>query len=238
MVRRMGENMSGGVPQFTTAEYSGKPGDTACKSCGQAIGGAYYTVNGVRTCASCAQGLKQQLSKDSHPAFVRGVLFGIGGAVLGFGIYAGFALATGWMVGYISLAVGYIVGKAINLGSGGLGGRRYQMAAVLLTYSAVSLAAVPIAISQHMKQQKAVQQQAQAGDSKAVTAPKMSAAKAVGVLALVGLASPFLELANPMHGIIGLIILFVGIRIAWKITAGRPLNILGPISETTPATPG
>jgi hypothetical protein len=230
--------MSDGVPQFATAEYSGKPGEPACKSCGQAISGAYYRVNAALTCANCAQQIKDQIPKDSHSAFVRGVLFGVGGAILGLVIYVGFALVTGWMVGYISLAVGYIVGKAIVMGSGGSGGRRYQMAAVLLTYIAVSLAAVPIAVSQHMKH-RSVQQHAQVNGSTAVDVlPKMSPVKAVGVLALLGLASPFLDLSDPAHGIIGLIILFVGIRIAWKITAGSPVNILGPISEAVPATLG
>jgi len=231
----MGEKASSGIPQFTTAEYSGKPGETACKSCGQAIGGAYYRVNGWLTCANCAQRIKEQLPKDSHSAFVRGVLFGVGGAVLGLAIYVAFALITGWMIGYISLAVGYIVGKAIVLGSGGLGGRRYQLAAVLLTYCAVSLAAVPIAISQHAKQRSG-QQHAPAGDSATIGAPKMGFAKAVGTLALIGLASPFLGLANAAQGIIGLIILFVGIRIAWKLTAGRRVDISGPLSEAVPAT--
>jgi len=237
IVPRMEENMSDGVPQFATAEYSGKPGGPACKSCGQAISGAYYRVNAALTCAACAQKIKELMPKDSHSAFVRGVLFGVGGAILGLVIYVAFALATGWMVGYISLAVGYIVGKAIVMGSGGLGGRRYQIAAVLLTYIAVSLAAVPIAISQHMKQ-KSVQQHAQMGDSATVQAPKMSPAKAVGLLAMLGLASPFLALSNPAQGLIGLVILFVGIRIAWTITAGRPVNILGPISAAAPATSG
>jgi hypothetical protein len=223
----MEENISKGVPQFATAEYSSQPGETACKSCGRPVGDSHYRVNGVVTCAKCALQIKEQLPKDSHAAFVRGVLFGVGGAILGFGIYAGFALATGWMVGYISLAVGYIVGKAIVMGSGGIGGRRYQMAAVLLTYIAVSLAAVPMFISQQAKQ-KSAQQHAQAGASTALVKPKMGAVKAVGVLALVGLASPFRALADPLHGIIGLIILFVGIQIAWKITAGRPVNIIGP----------
>lgn len=228
--------MSNGMPQFATAEYAGKPGETACKSCGQPIDGAYYRVDGAFTCANCAQRIKEQTLKDSHPAFVRGVLFGVGGAILGLIIYVVFALATGWVVGYISLAVGYIVGKAIIMGSGGTGGRRYQMAAVLLTYIAVSLAAVPIAISQHMKQ-RSMQQHAQAGAA-AVSAPTMSPAKAAGMLVIVGLASPFLGLSNPAHGIIGLIILFVGIRIAWQITAGKPVNILGPISDAVPPTPG
>jgi len=169
IVPRMEENMSDGVPQFATAEYSGKPGGPACKSCGQAISGAYYRVNAALTCAACAQKIKELMPKDSHSAFVRGVLFGVGGAILGLVIYVAFALATGWMVGYISLAVGYIVGKAIVKGSGGVGGRRYQMAAVLLTYIAVSLAAVPIAISVHMKQ-KSVQQHAQVSGSAAVDA--------------------------------------------------------------------
>jgi hypothetical protein len=42
----------------------------------------------------------------------------------------------------------------------------------------------------------------------------------IGVLVGIGLASPFLELADPVHGIIGLIILFVGMNIAWRMTAG------------------
>jgi hypothetical protein len=233
----MGENMSSGVPQFATAEYSGNTGETVCKSCAQKISGAYYRLNGAPTCASCVQRIKEQLPQDSHKSFVRGVLLGVGGAIVGLGIYVGFALATGWMIGYISLVVGYIVGKAIAFGSGGVGGRRYQVAAVLLTYIAVSLAAVPIAISQHMKH-SSVSQQAQASDSATVPAPKMSFAKGVGLLALLGLASPFLALANPARGIIGLIILFIGIRIAWKITAGGQVNISGPISEPVPASSG
>jgi hypothetical protein len=221
--------MSDGVPQFATAEYSGNTVETRCKACGQTIKGAYYKINGMPACANCAQLVKEQILTDSHTAFSRGVLFGIGGAILGLGIYVGFALATGLMIGYISLAVGYIVGKAIVMGSGGVGGRRYQVAAVLLTYMAVSLAAVPMALSQQMKHRSG-QQHSQAGDSAANSSPKMSPARAVGVLTLIGLASPFLALSNPVQGIIGLIILFVGIQIAWKITAARPLTILGPIT--------
>jgi len=233
----MGENTGSGVPQFSTVEYAGKGGETACKSCAQKISGSYYLLNGAPLCARCARQIEQQLPQDTHACFARGVLFGVGGALIGLGIYVGFALATGWMIGYISLAVGYIVGKAIALGSGGVGGRRYQLAAVLLTYSAVSLAAVPIAISQHMKH-TSVQQQAPASEPAVVHAPKMSFARAVGMLTLLGLASPFLELADPAHGIIGLIILFVGIRIAWKITAARQATLSGPISERVPAAPG
>lgn len=238
--------MSDGVPQFSTAEYSGTSSETKCKTCGNLISGTYYQVNGAKVCSACAQQIKDKIPKDSHAAFGRGVLFGIGGAILGLGIYVGFALATGLIAGLISLAVGFIVGKAIIMGSGGVGGRRYQIAAVLLTYIAVSLAAVPIAVSQHMKHRSA-QAQAQASDSSPSSpnandshsnSPKMSPAKAIGMLVLVGLTSPFLALSNPMQGIIGLIILFVGIRIAWRITATTQVSIVGPISDAIPANTG
>jgi hypothetical protein len=225
----MEDKVSNGVPQFATAEYAGQPGAAVCKACGQGISGAHYQVNGAPVCANCASQIKDQSPKDSHTAFVRGMLFGVGGAILGFGIYVTFALVTGWMIGYVSLAVGYLVGKAVVMGSRGQGGRRYQMAAVLLTYIAVSSAAVPIAVSQHIKQQSA-QQHAPSSDTTTPSAQTVHPVKALGVLALVGLASPFLELSDPAHGIIGLIILFVGIRIAWTITRGRTVNIIGPIN--------
>jgi hypothetical protein len=225
--------MSDGVPQFATAEYSGNAGQATCKGCGKGIGDPYYQINGARVCSNCAQTIKEQIPPDSHAAFGRGVLYGVGGAILGLGIYVGFALATGLVAGLVSLAVGWLVGKAIVTGSGGVGGRRYQLAAALLTYMAVSLAAVPIAVSQDMKQREA-KVHARASDP-AAQAPKMSAAKAVGVLTLIGLASPFLALSDPMHGLIGLIILFVGIRIAWRITAGRQPSIVGPLSGATAA---
>jgi hypothetical protein len=232
--------MSEGVPQFATAEYSGPPSAAACKACGKPLGADHYRVNGAAVCASCTQRIQSQIPQDSHAAFVRGLAFGIGGAILGFGIYVAFALATGLMAGIISLAVGYIVAKAIIMGSRGAAGRRYQLAAVLLTYMAVSLSAVPIFISHQLKQRSA-QLRAQANDSASTpaAAPTINPVKAIGVLTLLGLAAPFLALNDPMHGLIGLVILFVGLRIAWRITAGSKLNIVGPIKEAAvPATPG
>jgi len=136
--------MSDGVPQFATAEYSGNAGGATCKACGKGIGDPYYQINGAKVCSNCAQTIQDQIPKDSHAAFVRGILFGVGGAILGLGLYVGFALATGLVAGLVSLAVGWLVGKAIVTGSGGVGGRRYQLAAALLTYMAVSLAAVAL----------------------------------------------------------------------------------------------
>jgi hypothetical protein len=260
----MAENLTGrSTPQFGTAEYKSSGGPERCKSCDTTLTGRYWRINGALACENCAERLKQQLPKDSHSAFVRGILFGLGGAFLGLVLYAAFGILTGLMIGYVSLAVGYIVGKAVSMGSGGLGGRRYQIAAALLTYSAVSIAAIPIYIAQMVKDKKAEKQtqvqhalpqptapaQPQAPEAEDSAAPQtpslqtpalakkpsMGLGAAVGLMVLVGLASPFLELQDPFHGFIGLIILFVGIRIAWRLTAGVKVDILGPFDRNAPA---
>jgi hypothetical protein len=207
------------VPQFATAEYGNQPGGPTCKACGRALGAHHYRVNGVLTCSECAERLKAKSPKDSHAAFVRGLIFGVGGAVLGLILFVAFALTTGLVIGFVALAVGYIVGKAIVLGSKGQGGRRYQIAAVALTYIAVSLSAVPIAVAPHPA--------ALAVDG-----------AVLGRLAVLGLASPFLGLSDGINGIIGVVILFVGIRIAWRMTAARPIQIIGPLTDTVPVAPG
>lgn len=227
------------VPQFETAQYAGSPGTDHCKLCGQVIAGAYYRVGGVIACPGCAQQAHQDLPVDRHSAYVHALLFGIGGAILGLFIYATFGIVTGLVIGYLSLAVGYIVGKSMMMGSKGIGGRRYQIAAALLTYAAVSMAAVPIGIAQAVKHKQALQQEQRsfekrAGEEQIAPAPaqprpKISFSAVLGSLVLLGLASPFLELQDPIHGIIGLIILLVGIRIAWQSTAGHAVSeISGP----------
>jgi predicted lipid-binding transport protein (Tim44 family) len=67
--------------------------------------------------------------------------------------------------------------------------------------------------------------------------PKPGLGATILELLLLGLASPFLEMQDPLHGIIGLVILIVGIRIAWQITAGsRRADIQGPYENSSAAT--
>jgi len=139
------------TPQFGKAEYLGEPGSDRCTVCSQPVVHEYYRVNGVMTCPSCASNAQSALPKDTHGAFVRALLFGGGGALLGLILYSTFGIITGLVIGYLSLAVGYLVGKSMMMGSKGIGGRRYQIAAVLLTYAAVSMSAIPISISMQLK---------------------------------------------------------------------------------------
>jgi hypothetical protein len=248
---------TGPTPQFSTAEYASS-GET-CKSCKQAISGNYYRINGMLACQRCAEQVQQQTPKDTHAAYVRAITLGIGAAILGFILFAGFVIITGISLGYISLAVGFLIGKAMKMGSGGIGGRRYQIAAAALTYAAVSMAAIPIFIhyANKAKVERASSSHTQSGSaaskgqqdppddgqtgivdnppleqSPPQAKPKINYVTAVGTLALIGLASPFLELQqSPLNGLLGLVILLVGIRIAWQLTAGPKLEISGPFQE-------
>jgi hypothetical protein len=255
--------LAANVPQFSTAEYSHIPSSERCGICGNFVSGEYYRVNNQMACGTCALQARDGQPKDSHAAFVRGLALGAGAALVGLILYATFTIVTHFYFGYIALGVGWIVAKAIMKGSGGIGGRRYQIAAVLLTYAAISVAAVPIGISFAMKQRqtevKRVQQQQAANpfpdDAKSGTQSSNDAqdqsqdqpqtqsapgqqATATGVgafllrLLFLGLASPFLELRDPMHGAIGLFILFIGLRIAFQITRAKPLEVDGPYPVT------
>jgi hypothetical protein len=233
------------VPQFATAEYAHVPGTERCRICGSFISGEYYRVNNHMACSTCALQARDGQPKDSHAAFVRGMLLGCGAALVGLIFYATFTIVTDFYIGFIALAVGWFVAKAIMKGSNGMGGRRYQIAAVLLTYAAISVAAVPIALAGFAKEKKhtAAQHQADAnavpddanGGAQAQPKPDakpMNLGQALGGLLLLGLASPFLELQDPVHGLIGLVILFAGLRIAWRLTGARPLAVDGPYSAT------
>ncbi len=181
---------------------------------------------------------------DSHAAFARALLYGAGAAVAGMALYATFAIVTGLTIGYLALAVGWLVARGMMKGSNGVGGLRYQIAAVLFTYAAISMSSIPIAISEGLKEPHSkTQQSQQAGassdaqsdgqqDSAASGGPKSLGTVLLG-LALLGLASPFLELMGSAGGgIIGLIILFVGLSIAFRMTAAKPLAVDGPYSVT------
>lgn len=273
-------------PQFGKAEYLGESSADRCSGCGQPSGNWYFRVNGAMFCTACARAVKNAVPKDTHAAYVRALLFGASGALIGLILYSAFGIITGLIIGYLSLGVGYVVGKAMMMGSKGIGGRRYQVAAVLFTYAAVSMSAIPMAVAYGIKHRRERPQQKianvadeqrqfeqefgsqaskplppRAGNGPAPQAmpaheaidrstatperpvqpqrsavpprPRSSRAAAFGYLALIGLASPFLELQEPIHGAIGLIILLVGVRIAWRLTAAKPVEISGPFKGST-----
>lgn len=197
-------------PQFGTAEYAGIPGGDHCQYCHQPIGSTYYRVNGSMSCPSCAEKARTDLGENSSPAFLRAAVFGFGAAALGLALYAAFMIATKLSIGYASLAVGWMVGKAMITGSSGMGGRKYQIAAAVFTYVGCTLARVPLWI---------------------YYTPGLSSSD-LSRLIPAALVFPFTRFAdNPLGGVLGSVILFVGISIAVKMTAGKPLVIDGPFEN-------
>lgn len=203
-------------------------------------------MNGAVTCRGCAEKAQSELPRDSHADYMRALLFGIGAAIAGLILYAAFEIMTGIIIGYISLAVGWMVGKAMMKGSNGHGGRRYQITAALLTYAAVSMAAIPIWIHyagehRHSSQQQLEEENRQLQkdfgrqpEAPPVAKPAPNPGRVFLTLAFLGLASPFLDLASPLSGAIGLFILFIGIRIAWQTTQTRLPALDGPFQSSPP----
>ncbi|MFL6429234.1 MAG: hypothetical protein ACJ71S_13395 [Acidobacteriaceae bacterium] len=207
------------APQWTTARYEHQPTADRCRLCSSPLATEYYRVRGQPACASCAAAARAGgPSGQSNAAFTRALLFGIGAALVGLAGYAAFTITTHLYVGYVALGVGYIVARAMKFGSGGLGGRPYQIAAVVLTYLAIALAEIPIILWQ-------VKARIPAGHMFAVAMRLLP----------VGLESPILEMRSPVHGLINAVILFVGLQIAWRGTAATRVAVEGPFRLTPTA---
>src|SRR5262249_54443829 len=118
-----------------------------------------------------------------------------------------------------------------------------QIVAIALTYAAVSLSFIPLAVSELAKKRDAgtktqnLSVQDPEKTATVINTPQSANAKGdgptspVGALAalfLIALASPFLELQSPVSGLIGLVILYVGMQFAWKSTAGSKVPVAGP----------
>ena len=128
----MSDSFNNPTPQFGTAEYATRPGGDRCQFCQQPLGGTYYRVNAAVACPGCAEKMRNEIATDKHAAYVRALTYGIGAAVVGLIGYALIAiLLQGWVISYMSIGVGWLVGTAMMKGSNGVGGRRYQIAAAL-----------------------------------------------------------------------------------------------------------
>lgn len=114
----------------------------------------------------------------------------------------------------ISIAVGYLVGRAVRTGANGLGGRRLQSIAVGFTYLAIVFSYVPLMLRE----------------------AEGWSALLIPVLATLSLALPVLELfESPGSGIIGLLIVGFGLLQAWRLTARDRRTLSGPFERQAEA---
>src|SRR5579862_1574238 len=111
--------------QFDTAAPEGAP-STSCALCKKPVGDAYYTAGKAIVCGTCKTEIETAPpSRASAALILRSAIFGLGGAILGAAIYYGVSALTGLEIGIVAIAVGFIVGRAVQLGARGRRGRAF-----------------------------------------------------------------------------------------------------------------
>jgi hypothetical protein len=137
---------SRGSSQFEplTFDSSAAPGAASCKLCGTPLRGSYHMVNDNITCAKCRFAAEERLQGGTSAAgLVRAIAFGLGAAIVGAAAYYAFTKATGIEWALLTGLVGLGVGKAVNIGGNGHGGRKFQVVALALTWFAMAGAYMP-----------------------------------------------------------------------------------------------
>ena len=231
---------------FDKARFAGEPPSAdSCSFCQRELTGEYFRVADRLACAVCAKNAAAMNPSDNHKAFSQALLYGAGAAAAGCAGYAVFGILTGITIGWAAVAVGWMVGKAMRKGSRGLGGRRYQIAAAALTYAAVAVAFVPMAMHElsGAKEGRARQSTEQRTEARQAAGAEQSASRDTGrtpgsgpgffvslaMLLGIGLISPFLLFtASIGSALLNLFILFLGMRTAWRLAAGVTVLVEGP----------
>ncbi|HJU66799.1 MAG TPA: hypothetical protein VJ650_01030 [Gemmatimonadaceae bacterium] len=185
-----------------------------CAICSTPLRTEYFQVGGQPACAACASAAERANENAARQGlrplvFARALVFGLVAAVAGAALYYAVAALTGWEIALVAIAIGFMVGFAVNKASGSAGGRRFQWLAAILTYFAVGLAYSPFAFNSPSE---------------------------VSVLLIFAL--PVIYIANSMpSGLLSAIIILVGMQQAWKMTARASLPITGPYKVGSPPTP-
>ncbi len=144
------EELSFDKAQFddtATSEFS-------CSACGNPIRDSYFRTPESVFCSSCRWALEAEAGKPKpggSKRFGKAFLYGLGGAAAGTLVYFLVLWGTGYEVGLISIVVGWLVGKAVFLGSEQTGGRKYQVLAVALTYFSICASYAPLIVQEMMK---------------------------------------------------------------------------------------
>ncbi|MEN6624851.1 MAG: hypothetical protein ABFD69_01340 [Candidatus Sumerlaeia bacterium] len=145
-----------GDNQLQPIQPPGGPGD--CAICHRPIADDYFMLNSEPWCASCHAKEGTIKPKLTFGTFMRGVVFGVGAAILGGGLWALTAIITGYELGLVAIVVGLIVGYGIRLGGRNMGGRAFQFLALIMTFYTLAYANIPIIIHVMMKDPEISQQ--------------------------------------------------------------------------------
>jgi hypothetical protein len=142
--------------------------------------------------------------RASNAALPLALVYGVGAAIVGAIGYAIIGL-SGFMVSIVTIGIGWLVAKAMMTATKGVGGRQYQIAAVALTYLSASCGEILDDVWHIVHS---------GGQISHFVTPALIPAI---------LFAPFLDLVHNLGwGVLGLLILFYGLRTAWQMAAGAP----------------
>ena len=187
--------------QFDKADFAGEPVLT-CAVCKTPITGEYYQANGQTICPTCRdQVAKFGVGGSGAARFGKAVGAGLVAGFIGFLLYYFVLKITGYNIGLIAIAVGWMVGTAVRWGSEGRGGRAYQFLAAAIAYAAACATYAPFIV----------------GERSGI---------AVWIVAFViSMAAPWLE---GVDNIIGWVILGFAVYQAWIMNRPAHIEISGP----------
>lgn len=221
--------------QFDTAVADGASttGAVTCALCSRTLVSEYYDVSGQPACVDCRGELESlgQTPRGAGPLLKAGI-FGMGAGIVGAIIYYAVIAITNFEIGIVAILIGYMVGYAVRKGAGGRGGRRFQVLAIALTYTAVALAYTPIAVK------SALRGRAETRATEGANAPAHesgSLPKALAIAAGLIAALPILVIVGGLPGsAISALIIFFGMKQAWKMTGAAAFEITGPYRVGAP----
>jgi hypothetical protein len=200
--------------QFDRAEPIAPAAPPVCGLCSRSLSGSYYKLQDRSVCGVCVERMQDRTAGGRDSArFLRALLFGVAAGAAGGGL--NWFIASRWdlYVGWLSILVGAAVGFAVRLGSGGRGGRAYQVLAVALSYLATAAMFVPI-----------IQRRAGAATIAELLRP-------LWVL----LAAPFI---NVGQGLLLWSILGFTLTLAWRVNRSLAGDLRGPFVVGTTTPPG
>lgn len=227
-----------------------------CANCGTSISTEYYHIAGHPVCRSCRDIVQAKFETPrGWKPFLKAGAFGLAAAIAGAIIYYAVIAIANLEIGIVAILIGYMVGYMVRKALGGKGGRRYQILALALTYWSVGLAYTPLAFKGieegRARATARVDSTHATADSAAPTASadtsltRTDTAKvshrsgrpvtgtqfliALGAVLLMTVALPVVVVFGSLpSGFLSAIIILVGLRQAWRMTAAPALNVSGP----------
>jgi hypothetical protein len=152
-------------------------------------------------------------------AFPLALLYGFAAAIVG-SLGYGLVSSTGFMISIVAIGIGWLVARSMMTATGGVGNQSCQIAATALTYFAVTAGNLIHPLWKAHEQ----------GFPASIILMNPLLLKYL-------LIGPLIELQGGLNGILGLVILFFGLRTAWKMAAGSPGFQRGQTARVGPFGP-